>query len=236
MSLFPSFSLETMMQAQDNMACAGALANGGKNPSAALVQCTKAGYAALAGIPRDVFAYSAFPSLPTSPNSGTIPSWYLTLPLGVISPQERLALVVANTGVLTTNLALNFANSTNYAPPLQCVDFVTSTTDIAAAWFAQVLAVSTDSLTYRAYVINFRTARDTLFEQAMGCPCSAPIPALSPYCDVLTAYRAACYSAHIIPAACELAIKLYGTMGVRDLFGNTREPLYTALQVARSAP
>lgn len=213
MSLFPSFSLETMMQAQDNMPCSGMLATAAAKPSAALTTCTKAGYAALAGIPRDAFAWSAFPSLPTSAGGAGIPSWYLTLPLGAASAADRLSQVVANTGVLATDLALNFANTSNYAPPLQCTDFVTSDNDVAAAWFAQIMAVS-NSAQYRAFVVNFKTARDTLFSQSMACPCTAPLPVLQPYCDVLIAYRGACKAAGILPAACEIGIKIYGTMGV----------------------
>jgi hypothetical protein len=235
MSLFPSFSLETMMQAQDNMPCAGMLATAATKPSAALTTCTKKGYAALAGIPRDAFAWSAFPSLPTSAGGAGIPAWYLTLPLGATAASDRLAQVVANTGVLATDLALNFANTSDYSPPLQCTDFVTSDNDVAAAWFAQIMAIS-NSAQYRAFVVNYRTARDTLFAQAMACPCAAPLPALQGYCDVLVAYRGACKAAGFLPAACEIGIKVYGTLGVRDLFGSPREPFYSALQAERAKP
>ena len=86
---------------------------------------------------------------------------------------------------------------------------------------------------YHAFIVNFKSARDTLFDAAMACPCKAPLPALQPYCDTLIAYRGACFNAGIIPAACELAIKQNGALGVRDLFDNPRQPLYDALQNAR---
>ena len=70
----------------------------------------------------------------------------------------------------------------------------------------------------------------------MDCPCTFPTPELAPSCTVLTAYRGACKAAGILPAACELAIKLQGSLGVRDLFGNAREPLFSALQAARAQP
>jgi hypothetical protein len=39
-------------------------------------------------------------------------------------------------------LALNFANSSNYEPPLDCVDWVAGSSAAANAWFAAVLAVT----------------------------------------------------------------------------------------------
>ena len=231
MSLFPSISLETMMQAQDGMPCAGTNWMASSAPTA-LVNCAKAGYAALANVPMDAFAFSAFPSLPTAAKGG-FKSWYLTAPLGVIAPAQRSALVVANTGALASPLVLNFANTSNYDPPLQCTDFVAGSPQVAANWFNTMMSVFS-SAGYRAFVLNFQMGRDTLFDAAMACPCKAPLPPLQPYCDVLIAYRGACKSAGILPAACELAIKMRGTMGVRDLFGNPRQPLYDAVQNART--
>jgi hypothetical protein len=231
MSLFPSISLETMMQAQDGMPCQGTnwAAN---NAPTALVNCAKAGYAALANVPMDAFAFSAFPSLTTA-SKGGFKAWYLTAPLGVISAAQRNALVVANTGAMSTLLSLNFANTSDYAPPLQCTAFVPGTPQIAANWFNTMVSVFSGA-TYHAFVLNFMMGRDTLFDSAMACPCKAPVPALQPYCDVLIAYRGACKNAGILPAACELAIKQRGSMGVRDLFGNPRQPLYDAVQNART--
>ncbi len=231
MSLFPSISLETMMQAQDGMACQGTNWMANSAPTA-LVNCAKAGYAALANVPMDAFAFSAFPSLTTA-SKGGFKSWYLTAPLGVISAAQRASLVVANTGVLAAPLALNFANTSNYDPPLQCVDFVPGSPQVAANWFNTMVSVFSGA-GYRAFVMNFMMGRDTLFDAAMACPCKAPLPALQPYCDVLIAYRGACKNAGILPAACEIAIKQRGSMGVRDLFGNKRQPLYDALQNART--
>ena len=62
MALFPSFSLETIMQAQDGMPCAGTNWMANSAPTS-LINCAKAGYAALVNIPRDAFAWSSFPSL-----------------------------------------------------------------------------------------------------------------------------------------------------------------------------
>ena len=104
MSVFPSLSLETMMQAQDGMPCAGTNWNANTAPQA-LINCAKAGYASLANVPREAFAFSAFPSLPTS-SKGGYKAWYLTAPLSVITPAERNAIVVANTGALATSLCV----------------------------------------------------------------------------------------------------------------------------------
>ena len=87
-----------------------------------------------------------------------------------------------------------------------------------------------------AWVVNFKSARDTLFDSAMACPCTAGLPALQPYCGLLEAYRGACKAGGILPAACEFAIKLSGSLGVRDVFGAPRAPLYDALQAARKLP
>jgi hypothetical protein len=230
MALFPSFSLETLMQAQDGMACEKP-DWAAKAAPAALAACAKAGYAALAGIPRDAFGWSAFPT-----GHANWQPWYLTLPLSTLSAAERANQVVASTGALGLPLAVNFANTSNYAPPLQCVTLADGSAAEADAWFAQVLAVTATTPSSHAWLVNFKTARDTLYAGAMACPCDTPVPALQPYCDLLTAYRGACYAARVAPAACEVGIKLYGGMGWRDLFGAPREPLFSALQAARALP
>ena len=230
-AVFTSFSLETMMQVQDNQACASVNWAAGSAPGA-LVTCAKAGYAALAGIPYDLFGWTAFPALPTSAAGGP-PKWYLATALALLSPAERMAMVVANTGFPSVTLALNFANTSGYAPPLECVNFVPATPAKAAAWFSAVVAAST-APGYHSVLVNFKAARDTLFDGAMACPCVAPLPVLQPYCAVLEAYRGACFAAGITPAACELAIKMQGAIGVRDLFGQPRQPLFDALQAARA--
>jgi len=233
MSVFPSFSLETMMQAQNGQACQATNWNAKQAP-AALIKCAKDGYAALAGIPRDAFAWSSFPALPSSQYGGFQP-WYLSVPLAQLSAVEKGSMIVANTGFTSTTLALNFANSSGYEPPLQCVDFINSNISVAASWFETVVAASS-APGFRAFVINFKAARDTLFDSAMKCPCSAPLPVLQPYCDMLIAYRGACFAADILPAACEVAIKISGSLGVRDIFGAPREPLFSALQEERKQP
>ena len=230
MALFPSFSLETMMQAQDGMPCANPDWTA-KTAPAKLQACAKAGYAALDGIPRDAFGWSAYPTA----KAGYQP-WYLTMPLAQVSAAERANQVVANTGALALPLALNFANSSGYLPPLQCVDLAAGSAAAANAWFALVLQVTAAAPASHAWVVNFKTARDTLYAGAMACPCVTPVPALAPYCGVLEAYRAACKNAGIQPAACEIGIKLYGAMGVRDIFGAPRDQLYAALQAARAKP
>jgi hypothetical protein len=224
-----------MMQAQDGMPCANTNWNANNAP-AALTACAKAGYAALQGIPRDGFYVTAFPALPTlGGGRGGYKSWYLTAPLSQLTPVERQNLVVASTGFPSATTALNFANTSNFAPPLQCDNLIPSSPAQAAAWFDTVVGVVT-SPGYKAWVVNFKAARDVLFDGAMACPCTAGIPALQPYCDLIVAYRGACKAAGILPAACELAIKQFGVLGVRDLFGQPRQPLYDALQAARQEP
>ena len=166
------------------------------------------------------------------------PTWYLPTALAALPAPERMALVISATGFPVVDLTLNFANTSDYSPPLQCAPIVSSTADKAAAWFESVVA-ATSANGYHGIIINFKSARDTLFDAAMACPCTYPTPELKPYCDVLVAYRGFCKAASggaFLPAACELAVKLQGALGVRDLFGNAREPLYSALQAARAAP
>lgn len=230
-AIYASFSLETLLQVQDGQACASTNWAAASAPTA-LVACAKAGYAALQGIPYDLFGWTSFPQLPTVAKGGP-PKWYLPTALAPLSAPEKLAMVVANTGFSSTTLALNFANSSDYAPPLDCVDFIPATPQKATAWFNAVVSAGT-APGFSTVLINFKAARDTLFDAAMACPCKAPLPALEPYCAVLIAYRGACHSAGILPAACELAIKQSGALGVRDLFNQPRQPLLAALQAARA--
>ena len=176
MAVFPSFSLESMMQVNNGQACKETDFTT-RNPSAALLTCARAGYAALAGFPRDTFAWSALPSLSAG---ASIPAWYLSAPLSVVSAADRVSMVVTSTGALATTLSVNFANSSGYAPPLQCTDLVPSTPEIAGAWLDLVLAATKWTPTSQTFVVNFKTARDTLFDSAMACPCTAPIPPLQP--------------------------------------------------------
>jgi len=234
--LFASFSLESMMQVNSGQQCATGIDWNAKNPPTALVKCAQEGYAALAEIPRDVFAFSAFPALTTA-SQGGFQSWYLSTPLSFLTAAEKQSMVVASTGFLWTPIVLNYANTTDYSPPLQCNTIYQGTQQASANWFEMLNTQCTNTAAgYRTYVINFKSGRDTLFSQAMTCPCTVPIPALQPYCDVLIGYRTACYNARILPAACEFGIKQYGSMGVRDLFGQPNEPFYTDLQTARQLP
>ena len=230
--LYASFSGETLLGVQDGMPCAGTDFTRAAAP-AALKACAAAGYAALTGIPYDLFALSLFPALPTSASAAGPPAWYLPTALAALPASERASLVVAATGFPADPLALNFANTSDFNPPLQCETLLPSSGAKAAAWFESVIA-ATSAPGYHAFIINFRAARDVLFDAAMACPCTYPTQELKPFCDVLVAYRGACKAAGLLPAACELAIKISGALGVRDLFGNPREPLFSALQAYRA--
>jgi hypothetical protein len=232
MALFASYNLEQLVQIDNNGACANTNW-GAKSAPASFLACAQSGFATLAGIPGDTFAYSSFPSISAMGPAGGPPSWYLAGALSGLSAQAKSSMVIANTGLLATDLVLNFANSSGFAPPLECTTLVPSSAALQAAWFEQVLLNAPFTAKSKTFVINFRTARDTLFDQAMACPCTAPLPALQPYCDVIAAYRNSCFQARISPAACELSIKAYGTYGVRTLFGQPREPLFSDLQAAR---
>jgi len=232
--LYASFSGETLLGVQNGMPCAGTDFTRATAP-AALKACAANGFAALTGIPYDLFALSLFPALPTSASAAGPPAWYVPTALAALPAAERLALLVSATGFPATSVALNFANTSDYSPPLQCADIVASSADKATAWFSAVVA-ATSAPGYKALLINYRAARDTLFDDAMACPCTFPTPELAPYCTVLTAYRGACKAAGVPPAACELGIKQNGALGVRDLFGQPRQPLFAALQNARAQP
>ena len=235
--LFASFSLETMLGVPAGQPCQATDWTRATAPGS-LVACARDGFAALAGVPYDLFAFSAYPALITAARAAGPPSWYLTTALNALPPAERMALMVASTGFPSVDLAVNFANSSDYNPPLQCGVVLSSTVDKAAAWFNAVV----DALAapgFHGILVNFRAARDTLFDAAMDCPCTYPLPALKQFCDVLVAYRNYCRlnsGGAVGPAVCELAIKLSGALGVRDLFGQPRTELFNALQAARSLP
>lgn len=241
--IFPSFSLEVMMQARDGMDCAGQLAAGTAKPPATLAACTRAGYAQLAGIPRDAFAFSATPaaSLLGATTPGFRP-WYVSLPLSVLAGGDTaIPVLVSSTAMPTGAIQLNFGNSTVGAaaaavaaadPNTQCGPIFASNATYAASWLSTLLAALPVG---RTLLVSWTAARDVLFPQAMACPCSAPLPVLEPYCDTIALYRQLCRLSNILPAACELQIKLRGQLGVRDLFGAPVQPLYDVLQAARSA-
>ena len=231
-SVYASISIETMLGVQNGQACQNVNWNAARAP-AALVACAAAGFAALEGIPYDAFAFSSVPALPTGARAAGPPAWYLPTALAALPASERASLVVAATGFPADPLALNFANTSDFNPPLQCETLLPSSGAKAAAWFESVIA-ATSAPGYHAFIINFRAARDVLFDAAMACPCTYPTQELKPFCDVLVAYRGACKAAGLLPAACELAIKISGALGVRDLFGNPREPLFSALQAYRA--
>lgn len=162
------------------------------------------------------------------------PSWYLATALSGLSAVAKSSMVVAGTGVLASPLAVNFANVSGYTPN-ECQVLLPSTPTIADSWFKQVLAATAWTKTSQTFVVNFKSARDLFFDDAMACPCVAPLPTLQGYCDVILGFRGACFNAGLPPASCELAVKAYGTLGVRTLFGAPREPLYSDLQAARAA-
>ena len=233
-SLFASVSIETMLGVQDGQPCQNTNWNAARAPTS-LINCAAAGFAALEGIPYDAFAFSSFPALTTSGRAAGPPSWYLPTALAALPTAERSALVVSATGFPSDALSLNFANTPDFNPPLQCETLLPSSGAKASAWFEAVIA-ATSAPGYHAFIINFRSARDVLFDAAMACPCTYPTQELKPFCDVIVAYRGACKSAGLQPAACELAIKISGALGVRDLFGTPREPIFSALQAYRAQP
>jgi hypothetical protein len=247
-AVFPSVSLESMLQLQEGQACAGRVNFKAKTAPAALAACARTGYGALAGLARDAFAFTTFPALAVAQTPGAgVPSWYVTAALAPLNASDAASLVVAATGYFSTPVAVNYANGTTpLALPLpllaagagralqapECVTLIPSSASLAAAWF-QLLVASVPATS--TWVVSFQSARDALPDFAMACPCTAPLPVLQGYCDALAAYRGACGAAGFPAAACEMAVKSLGTLGTRDLFGQPREPLYSAVQAARGA-
>lgn len=237
-AVFPSFSVEVMMGASNGQACAGQLATGGSKPSAALVACTKAGYAELTGIPRDLFAFSATPSVYTlGPKTPGFRPWYITLPVSVLTGIDADVVAVTSTGLTTNTIAVNFANGstpmTTLAadPTPQCGPALVSNATYATSWFTTLMNGLPAGKTL---FVAMTAARDIFFPAAMACPCTAPLPVLQAYCDTLSLYRQVCQAGGLLPVDCELSLKLRGQLGVRDLFGNQVQPLYNAVQAARA--
>lgn len=252
-------SSPAVYQISDNMACKGASGNAQK-----MAACTKAGYAALAGIQHDAMAFSAYPSVSQISN-GPFQPWYITLPLSVMNKSDSESFVVAGTGLLSSDMVINFGNGTEpmatAAAPmsavtpavnplldaarstavgssrnlqaLDCQTLIESNSTLAAQWFDMLLSSSSQYGT--AILVNFAYARDTLFDQALtSCPCTAPLPILQPYCDYMSAFRSYCIQTGLPPYACEASVKVSGTLGIRDLFAQPREPLYSAVQAKRT--
>ena len=132
---YASFSGETLLGVQDGMPCsaAGVVNWNAARAPAALVACAAAGVAALAGIPYDLFALSSFPALPTAARAAGPPTWYRPTALAALPAPERMALVISATGFPVVDLTLNFANTSDYSPPLQCASS-DSTSAAAHSW------------------------------------------------------------------------------------------------------
>jgi hypothetical protein len=118
--------------------------------------------------------------------------------------------------------------------PLQCVTIVTSTPTAASNWLTAVIdGTSQDA---PPFIIVWSYARDWLYVDAMTkCPCTVPFPEYQADCTILSQYRDSCKQFGLPPVACEASLKVGGSLGVRDVLGFTRDPLYTTLQTARSA-
>ena len=90
---------------------------------------------------------------------------------------------------------------------------------------------------YSIGYLSFATARDVLPSSVIStCPCEVTDPSQQLWCDFVNLYRTVCQNAGQPPWGCEATIKLGGTMGVRDIKGAAKQPLFNALQTARAAP
>lgn len=189
---FPSFQLDHLYGYADE-SCADSTKRG---------DCYDAHYAQLKGIRRDRFAISSYPFLSQIEKVANLPDdWF-----------ERAAVrgkeqpLIAETGWLSTSLVARNGQ--------QCVTAFTNTEADATAYVARVLS---DAVRLKIELVTWWADRDLLPAQFMTeCPCSFN----TTWCSVLDAFRGPEQPLNPeLPFYGEMALKIFGTMGLRDYDG-----------------
>jgi len=104
--VFPSFQLESLYGLRDGQAC-NSLAGAGmaaSKPAPALLACFDANYEALAGLQRDVFAFTASPTAYTGNNFA---SWYISAAIARLEgPVDTVNKWLVGTGVVGDDIVV----------------------------------------------------------------------------------------------------------------------------------
>jgi hypothetical protein len=175
--------------------------------------CFVANYAQIAPLMRDRFAMSSYPIPLAGMTAATLPADWFTRGAEV---RHEIPLI-AETGANSTSLVVD-------VPGTGCHTVFTQTQTDAAAYLARVLG---DAQAARLEVVNWWSDRDLVVAPLMtACPCTFD----ATWCAVLDAFRGSDPDTQVQG---ELALKVFGTMGLRDYSGSPK-PLYAQWQAARA--
>ena len=228
--IFPSIQLEVVLGVQTgpDMACAGLITNA-PAPPVALQACVQDGLALVAGLKRDAFGVSTYPSTVANSEGGPRwPAWYLPVVLSALAPTDRASFLVAETGFDSESIVVNVANDSQ---PVECFAAFNATVGDANAWLAYLVGQATSG---GWGLVTWWSDADFLWSGAMtSCPCATP-PAYEHSCGFVNAYRQVLAAAGQPAYVGELDAKVFGTMGLRGL-DRTKKPLWDTMQAARAA-
>jgi hypothetical protein len=179
-------------------------------------ECASANYANLTGLMRDRFAMSSYPIPLVAASAAALPSDYFTR--GAAMGHERP--LVAETGADSTAVVIAAGGTGN-----NCTTVFTEAETDEASYLTRLLA---DATANHFDLINWWSDRDLVVSQLMtACPCTFD----STWCAVNQAFRGSGTDQE--QAAGELALKAFGTMGLRDYAGSAKA-LYSTWQAARA--
>lgn len=125
-------------------------------------------------------------------------------------------------------------STTGVDPAPVCETLLNASTADAAEWLQYVIGQAVNG---SWPLLTWWSDMDLLWGGAMSsCPCTAA-PAFESSCIFISAYRQIEAAAGGPSAAWlgELQAKAFGSMGIRDVAGAPKEPLYSMLQAARAA-
>lgn len=184
----------------------------GSCPSGDKDACFDANYSQIAGMTRDRFAMSSYPIPISVPTPAALPADWFTK--GAAKAGE--VGLIAETGMDDTALVIDVPNS-------GCFTAFTETQTDVAAYLARVLG---DAKSGGLELVNWWSDRDLVDDRLMAdCPCSFD----ATWCAVEGAFRG---NDPATQAQGELALKAFGTMGLRGYDG-TPKPMYSAWAAAR---
>jgi hypothetical protein len=166
--------------------------------------CFDRNYAAIAAMKRDRFAMSSYPIPGAGLTPATLPADWFTR--GAARAGERG--LIAETGIIATALAVRPRGQA-------CVTVFTNTEADVTAYLTRVLD---DARAAKLELVNWWSDRDLVVTELMTtcAPCSFD----AGWCAVLEAFRGPeTTSGPDTQLAGELALKAFGTMGLRDYAG-----------------
>ena len=110
LSVYPSFSHESVMGIQDGQPCKGQ-GGGSALPPATLTDCIKQGLATISDVQRDVFATSVYPTA-SSLGNGAWQLWYMTSVWDLLDAKDAATIAITQYGYDSVGITVNFANGT----------------------------------------------------------------------------------------------------------------------------